>query len=354
MKAVDLFSGPGGFALGMKRAGIFPTCCIDFSKDAMETFSAHSPECTHYCSDIRTINLSLYRDKVDIVYGGPPCQPFSTGGLGKGKDDLRNMIPDFVEALKTIRPYCFLMENVPGLARKSNKYLFENILATFTKIGYKVNWNILNSADYGVPQKRRRLFIIGCKDRILLFPTKTHGEDTLLSHIPTGSFISKEQPIGIPPSSGVKYAKYPDMRPSPYAGHIYNGGGRPINLEEPCHTILASAGGYKTHWVDTLDIAVGYHRYLFSGGAPRDGFVEGARRLSVEESALIQSFPPGMKFFGSRSSQYTQVGDAVPPVLAEAIGRSLINQTLSCFREDFAFLPAQEHQIHYELPCLEI
>jgi DNA (cytosine-5)-methyltransferase 1 len=139
--------------------------------------------------------------------------------------------------------------------------------------------------------------------------------------------VKKNKPLGEPPSCPVVYAKYPDLRPSPYAGHLYNGGGRPINLSKPSHTILASAGGYKTHWVDTQDVAVEYHEHLMGGGKPRPGTVPGARRLTVEESALLQTFPRDLVFAGSRSAQYTQVGDAVPPLLAEALGRAVVEQS---------------------------
>ena len=134
------------------------------------------------------------------------------------------------------------------------------------------------------------------------------------------------EPIGEAPNCPVKFARYPDLRPSPYAGHIYNGGGRPIDPNGPCHTVLASSGGYKTHWVDTENVAPEYHAHLKSGGAPRKGCVPGARRLSVEECAIIQTFPRELHFSGKRSAQYTQIGDAVPPDLAFVVARSIYFQ----------------------------
>src|SRR5690606_24169814 len=115
-------------------------------------------------------------------------------------------------------------------------------------------------------------------------------------------------------------------RPNPYHGQVYNGGGRPINLAEPSPTILASAGGNKTPWLDRDGVVPEYHAHLMKGGKPRVGQVPGARRITVEEAALLQTFPPEIQFSGTRSSQYTQVGNAVPPLLAEVIGRAVVEQ----------------------------
>lgn len=323
MKAIDLFSGPGGLSLGMKRAGIEPIACVEKNKDAVATYDAHTPCAEHFQTDIRSISFERFRGKADVIFGGPPCQPFSTGGLRRGTADARNMFPEFMRVLKEVRPAAFLAENVPGLAtRKRVEYLAE-LLAEFEALGFNVSWHVVLAADYGVPQKRRRLIIVGMRKGTFWFPKPTHGPDAHVPHVASGSVISKDSPIGEPPDCPVVYARYPDPRRSPYAGHVYNGGGRPIDLSAPCHTLLASAGGYKTHWVDTMDIAPDYSAHLMAGGAPREGFVPGARRMTLEESALIQTFPADMWFAGSRSSQYTQVGDAVPPMLGHALGDAL-------------------------------
>ena len=325
MNVLDLFSGPGGLSLGLQRAGASICAAVELNRDAMRTYSMHTGEAIHLNSDIRGVDFSQFKGKIDLVAGGPPCQPFSLGGLRRATGDERNMVPEFLRCIAAVKPYAFLMENVPGLTMTSARPYFEGVLQEMVDLGYQLNWTILNSADFGVPQKRRRLFVLGCLDRVLDFPLPTHGPEQILPHPRSCDFVSNA-PVGEVPSSGVKFAKFPDLRSSPYAGHIYNGGGRPIDPDGPCHTILASSGGYKTHWVDTLGVAVEYHAHLISGGAPREGTVPGGRRLTVEECAIIQTFPPEMEFFGSRSSKYTQVGDAVPPVLAAAIGRKIREQ----------------------------
>ncbi len=325
MKGLDLFSGPGGLTMGFKRAGILPIASVERRKDAVDTYFAHTPDAVHYCADIRSISFGGLKGKVDVVFGGPPCQPFSTGGLRKATSDARNMFPEFIRAIREVNPSAFVAENVPGLVTKDRQAYFADIVADFEELGFTVSWRVLSAADYGVPQKRRRLFIVGFRKGVFWFPKPTHGPSARLPYCVSGDVIGHE-PLGLPPDCPVVFAKYPDPRRSPYAGHVYNGGGRPIDLSAPCHTILAAAGGYKTHWVDVLGVAPEYNRHLWSGGSPWTGEVPGARRMTVEESALIQTFPADMFFAGSRSSQYTQVGDAVPPVLAEVIGKAVVDQ----------------------------
>ena len=326
MRGLDLFSGPGGLTLGLKKAGVEVICAVEKRKDAIDTYSAHTPEADHFCDDIRNVDLSGYRGAVDLVYGGPPCQPFSTGGKRKGTRDNRNMIPAFIETVKLLQPAAMIMENVPGLAVRSRISYLHEVLNSIFEIGYTPSWRVLYSAEYGVPQKRRRLFIVAIRGKQeFLFPTPTHGPGRARDIVPSSAVLSNE-PIGEAPNCPVVFAKYPDLRRSPYAGHVYNGQGRPIDMAGPCHTILASAGGYKTHWIDTENIAPKYHEHLSNGGEPWEGEVPGARRMTIEESALIQTFPENMEFAGKRSSQYTQVGDAVPPKLAEQVGEALVAQ----------------------------
>lgn len=341
MNAIDLFSGAGGLTLGFARAGIRPICCVELNRDAVETYSSHTPNTQHFCTDVRALSFVQHRGKVDLVYGGPPCQPFSTGGLRLAEDDRRNMVPSFVRVVAEVQPEAFFMENVPGLAVESRIGYLQRIIRELSSLGYRVDWRVLNAADFGIPQKRKRLFVVGMRERAFRFPIGTHGPGGTLPHAAAGSVISKYIACGQPPVCPVKYARYPDMRKSPYAGHLYNGGGRPIDLSEPCHTILASAGGYKTHWVDTLDVAPEYHRHLSNGGSPRDGIVPGTRRLTIEESALLQTFPADLRFHGSRSSQYTQIGDAVPPALAEVLGNALTAQLGDVRVDEHGYYPPQ-------------
>lgn len=341
MKSIDLFCGAGGLTLGLKAAGFHVSAAVEIKKDAMETFYSHSPDAIHFNQDVRTINFKQFRGKADVVTGGPPCQPFSLGGLRKAQADKRDMIPEFIRCLEESRPDAFIMENVPGLLTKHTRPYFDSVLSRLAALGFTLNWAVLHAADYGVPQNRRRLFVLGARKLFLRFPKPTHGEGTKKPRIESRSIL-KAEPIGEPPNCPVIFAKFPDLRPSPYAGQLYNGGGRPINPLGPCHTILAASGGYKTHWVDTEEIAPEYHAHLKKGGKPWEGNVRGARRLTIEECSRIQTFPAGLKFVGSRSSQYTQVGDAVPPVLATILGQAVFFQLAGEADEQTLLAPSSE------------
>lgn len=333
IEAIDLCAGAGGLTLGFKEAGIKTILAVEIDRYCAQSLRRHSPEIEVRAEDIRNFDFKSLKGRIGLVYGGPPCQPFSSGGLRSAAHDKRNMIPWFVQAIRDVQPEAFFMENVPGLAAGDRVSYFSQVLgellsaSELASLGYHVNWKVINAADYGVPQNRRRLFVIGMRDHVFTFPKPTHGRGCGFDYVAVKDVLPPYQ-IGDANPSRVFYARRPDLRPSPYDGHLFNGGGRPINRDRPCHTILASAGGNKTHFFDELGLAPQYHRYLMEGGAPREGTLEGARRLTVLESAIIQTFPSGLVFAGPRSSQYLQVGNAVPPRLATEIGRALIRQML--------------------------
>lgn len=324
LTSVDLFAGPGGLTLGLERAGFECVMAVEFEADACKTFKSHHPNTDLRDTDIATVDFRSLRGEIDLVAGGPPCQPFSSGGKRLAANDPRNGIPQFIRAISEIRPRAVLMENVPGLAAgPKREYLEDEVVTKLEALGYQVSWRILNAADYGVPQKRRRLILVGLLDGQFAFPAATHGPTAPNPWVPSGTAVSKTKVYGTPNPSIVTYAKNPSLRPDPYHGMVYNGGGRPLDLSKPSPTVLASAGGNKTPWVDTQGIVVPYHQHLMNGGKPRTGQVPGARRITTEEAALLQSFPPDVQFAGTRSSQYTQIGNAVPPLLAEAVGRAI-------------------------------
>lgn len=319
LTSIDLFCGAGGLSLGLERAGFRSVLGLDLNKDACATYRRTFPGTEVRQESITGIDFRQWRG-ADLIAGGPPCQPFSNGGKQLAANDVRDMLPEFVRAVNEALPRAFLMENVAGLLAPRNREYFNSVLATIDDRYTVLPPRIVNAADYGVPQKRLRVMVIGFLKGAVDFPAPTHRPGR---YVTSGSVIQRGEVMGNPNPSKVVFAKTPDLRPSPYAGQLFNGGGRALNLDQPAPTILASAGGNKTHFVDELDLVPGYHKHLWDGGRPKVGALKGGRRLTVLESALLQSFPAEMVFEGSRSSQYAQIGNAVPPGLAEVVGVSV-------------------------------
>jgi DNA (cytosine-5)-methyltransferase 1 len=277
------------------------------------------------------------------VAGGPPCQPFSVAGKQQAGLDPRDMVPQFIRAVSEARPRIFLMENVPGLLTQKHTSYTKQVIRQFEELRYRVFVGKLNAASYGVPQYRERVFFVGLRDpKRFTFPNATHGPKA-----PQPYFASREALKNAPPSPPntaiITYAKKPIIRPSPWAGMLVNGKGRPINLDEPSQTIPATAGGNRTHILDPKGVFLEYHGYLLQGGKPRTGIVEGVRRLNLRESARLQTFPDDFIFVGQKTKQYTQVGNAVPPLLAQAVGRALFNALFA--QEELPSLPTQENML---------
>lgn len=331
----DLFAGAGGLSIGLDAAGFDPVGAVEIMEDAARTYESHHDVEVdrRRLEEIPERELRAMRGKIPVVVGGPPCQPWSTGGLRRGDQDDRDGFTGLFRALDLIKPEAFIIENVAGLERGKTRPYFLGLLRVLEDVlGYEVKARTLNAADYGVPQQRQRMFIVGLREGRFQFPDPTHGADRPKPWKTAGEVLTDE-PAGDPNPSIVTYAKNPHLRPSPYDGLLFNGGGRPINLNAPARTILASAGGNKTPFIDTLGVVPEYHAMLWDAerGKPREsyreavrvGLVPGARRITVAESAALQTFPIGMEFVGRRSSQYTQVGNAVPPQLATAVGRAV-------------------------------
>ncbi|MGB3432788.1 DNA cytosine methyltransferase [Achromobacter sp.] len=320
---VDLFCGAGGLSLGLKMAGWTAIAAADYDSAACATFRHNFPEAMVMEGDARHVDWTSLRGKVDLVAGGPPCQPFSVAGHQRSHNDSRDMLPEFVRAVKEIRPKLLLMENVAGLTTARNLPYLQEKLDQLTALGYDLHFKVLNAADYGVAQDRLRVIVLGGNKGRPAFPRRSHG--TASRAYRTVREALEGVPEDEPNRAIVTYAKNPILRPSPWAGMLVNGGGRPINLAEPSQTIPASAGGNRTHIVDETGVLLNYHAHLVAGGRPRSGIVQGVRRLTVCESARIQSFPDSFQFIGGRSTRYRQVGNAVPPLLARAVGRSLLS-----------------------------
>lgn len=323
-KAIDLFSGAGGLSLGMKMAGWDVRLAVEYDATAIETHRKNMPDVAHMCDDIRDIDFSDYKGRIDLVAGGPPCQPFSVSGKQLGMLDIRDMVPEFVRVVREVRPRAFLMENVKGLTSPRFMPYLEVRIEELKNIGYDVHWKVLNAADFGVPQNRHRLFVVGVPvGTKFVFPEPTHGfKGGKKFH--TVAQALKSCPADESNRAKIVLCKNPVLRRSPYAGMLLNGKGRPLNLDGPAHTIPASAGGNRTHILDPQGILLAYHAHLLEGGKAKPGQIDGCTRLTVRQSARLQTFPDWFEFVGRKNQHYAQIGNAVPPEFAAVVAKALL------------------------------
>lgn len=276
----DFFSGPGGFTAGLTSSGLIPKYALDWDKDtdaAAWTYQANWPHVTFYHSRIEDW-LKAYKKgtygkiEIDLVVAGPPCQPFSGSGSFKGPKDRRNRLPEFVEAIKLLTPRVFILENVGGLKARWPEY-FQNISGRLEKLGYHLAWDIINVADWGLPQNRRRLVIVGCKDGYFRFPKILFGhrvrpdlpwlpsttvEDTLEE---LSEDWDVEEGFGTPNNSGVNYnPDWKQMRPRILPDFYDSKITRDSEVWpiDPNSTVQTIKGGANQHWFDTQGFGENY------------------------------------------------------------------------------------------------
>ena len=300
MKVVSLFSGAGGLDLGFLKAGHEIIWANDVFEDAVKTYRKNIG-CHIICADIAKISSDEIPDH-DILIGGFPCQGFSVANSNRGEHDERNKL--YLELLRVLidkKPKFFLAENVKGILSLMQGKIFEMIIADFESAGYRVKYKVLNAANYGVPQNRQRVIILGVRSDIdfdLEYPEPTHGDNSRV-------FDQKQSWVSI--GEALKNIPEPEEAHS-LTNHTYskfklkfNGylGNRAIDPKKPAPTVTAR-GDEK-------------------GGVVVLHHPNNHRRMSVRELALTQSFPIDFTFDGNNSSAYRQIGNAVPPLLAFAI-----------------------------------
>ncbi len=342
MKAISLFSGAGGLDVGFQKAGAEIIWANDFDKDACETYKANIGDHIH-CGDIDNLKYNLYQvaSDVDLIFGGPPCQGFSVAGKMDPHDPRSKYIWTFSEIVTKIKPKAFVMENVKALGKlKKWEPLRNELLETFRDAGYIVNYIILNSSEFNVPQARERVFFIGFKGNSKIVPdlmkmiepykvkSQTVREAlSILDRAGTGNNRNLAK-------AKITIAPNPIMRRSPYAGMLFNGLGRPVKIDGFCATLPATMGGNKTPIIDEDALYDGkdnwiesYHKSIMAGNDPLPYQValKRLRRLTVQEATVIQSFPVDYQFVGSQSSMFKQIGNAVPCNLAYAIASMLLD-----------------------------
>jgi DNA (cytosine-5)-methyltransferase 1 len=325
---VSLYSGAGGLDIGFTAAGFYPIWANDIDTDAVATYNGYfgaSFDHEAVVGDIRRQQLPA-QGSAALVVGGPPCQGFSVAGKMDPNDPRSRHVWDFLGVVRHVQPRAFVMENVMGLAvnRRWAKLREALLREARRELGYHTTLITLRASHFGVAQNRERMFLIGVREGDAMSPQPITADDP-----PTvRSVLESLPPYGSPGNNTpciakITPAKKPVLRRSPYAGMLFNGQGRPLNLAAPAPTLAATMGGNRTPIVDqeTLESGedswvVGYHRHLWSGRAPYKRIPKRLRRLTVEEAAAIQTFPRDMAWAGRVGSQFKQIGNAVPPRLA--------------------------------------
>ena len=288
---LDLFAGCGGLSLGFEAAG-YKTIGYEMDRAATETYKRNLKGSCHALK----LDLDFNYPESQIIIGGPPCQPFSVGGHQKGIEDARDGFPIFIDAVKKVKPKVFMFENVRGLLY-TNKWYFELVIKELQRLGYVIDYKLLNAVNFGVPQNRERLFVFGHRSQFK-FPKPESIKVTVGEAI--GDYMHT-----IPPES-----KFLNESMDRYVAN-YEKASACINPRD-----LYSNKPARTLTCRNLAGATGdMQRVKLSDGR--------RRRLLHREAARLQSFPDWFEFEGNETQQFNQIGNAVPPLLAYRLALAL-------------------------------
>lgn len=311
LNCLSLFSGGGGLDIGFERAGYSHLASVEILDVCGKTFGLNRPHwdvrAGSVRGDVRALDFTEFRG-VDVVHGGPPCQPFSTAGKQGGVDDPRNMWPQFVRCVKALRPRAFVAENVPGLMdKKFESFVYESILAPLAD-AYTVFKFRLSADGFGVPQARRRVFFVGFRSardaRRWSEPTPTHGDG--------GNLFG---PV-LPRNAARRSLGLADTGFDAIAPTLRSGFTGPRN----CTGVLNSKASQKT-WSELGIWPSGVQSTRAGAFAypPENGHF----RMSVEDCALLQGFPVDWRFAGAVYQVLGQIGNSVCPPVAHAAARQV-------------------------------
>ena len=316
---IEVCAGCGGLSQGLIKSGFTPILLNDNNSDCCKTLKHNHKDANVVCASMDKIDQSQFIGKVDLLTGGVPCQSFSQAGLRKGLDDPRgDLMIKFIEILNLIKPKLFMIENVKGLLTHDEGKTIEKIINALNKNDlYNISYKCLDASKYDVPQKRERVFIVGVLKDIkqsFEFPKESEKKPVL-----------KDVLCDVPLSGGAKYneektklfrmipqggcwVNLPEALQKEYLGNSYHSGGGKrgilyrLSMEKPSLTLLCTPSQKQTERCHPLE----------------------ERPLTMREYARIQTFEDSYEFIGSLSSQYKQIGNAVPVELARYMGASLL------------------------------
>lgn len=323
---IELFAGAGGLAVGLEKAGLKCKILNDFDKWACQTLRENRPNWKVLEGDIRGFSFKEYKNQIDVVTGGFPCQAFSYAGKKLGLADARGtLFYEFARVVKEVNPPICIGENVRGLLNHDKGKTLAGMISILDEIGYRVMpVQVLKAINYNVPQKRERLILVGVRKDISInfeYPKPFRKVYNLEDALKKGELYD----VDVPPSQGVNYPKSKmevldlvppkgywrdlplEIQKSFMGGSFYLGGGktgiaRRIGWDEPCLTLTCSPAQKQTERCHP----------------------EETRPFTVREYARIQTFPDDWKFVGSLAQQYKQIGNAVPVNLGKEVGYAII------------------------------
>lgn len=337
--AISLFTGAGGMDVGFTTAGFNVVWANEYVKHAAETYKLNHPKSEIVVGDINENLDKVPIDGIDCVFGGPPCQGFSVAGKMDINDPRSQLVFSFLTVVKKASPKCFVLENVKALAKLEKfEAIRQELYRRADELGYTADFFLLNAKNFGVPQSRERVFFIGFKKSLKRKMSYEQLQTKMKEEVTVKEIFNKLGRSGTETNpltckAKITIAEKPILRKSPYAGMLFNGMGRPVKLDGVSNTLPASMGGNKTPVIDEGFLFEGkenwiekYHQSVFyDNEAPKFGDAPSQlRRMTIKEAALIQTFPENYQFSGPISAQYTQIGNAVPCKLAEAVAKSVL------------------------------
>ena len=303
LTSIEICAGAGGQALGLEMAGFNHVALVEYEEDYCNTLKVNRPEWNVICADVKNFSGKPYRDKIDLFAGGVPCPPFSVAGKQLGSDDERDLFPEALRLIEEINPRAVMLENVRGFLDSTFSEYRDYILKKIDALGYNVKIKLINASDYGVPQLRPRVVIVGIRKDIngeFCYPiekpelTKTVG-DTLADLMKENGWSGvenwKKQASSIAPTvvGGSKKHGGPDLGP------------------------VRARKAWAALGVDGLGIA---------NEAPPEDF-EGMPRLTPRMLARIQGFPDSWSFGKKKTAACRMIGNAFPPPVAQAVGEEI-------------------------------
>lgn len=378
MRSIELFAGAGGMALGLSKAGFHHEAVVEWDKNACGTIRRNNEvgvtKWPLFETDVRSFEYSGFGEGMDLLAGGPPCQPFSIGGKHAGYNDERDMFPEAVRAVRELKPRAVLFENVKGLLRASFAKYFEYVILQITYpdivrtssetwgdhlsrlekyhtkgkrdgLHYRVVFQLLNAADFGVPQRRERVLIVGFRsdlNREWSFPQSTHSHEALLwDKWGSGEYwerhrVPKKKRPEVPPTIKSKLARGwfgPSTLPWVTVRDAISDLPEPTETESAVihnHRLIPGARVYPGHTGSPFDepaktVKAGDHGV--PGGENMLAYGDGrVRYFTVRESARIQTFPDDYIFHGSWTESMRQIGNAVPVELGRIVGTGILNR----------------------------